>query len=222
MNHNRDSTVSSIVDLYGAEVPTSEVYDRERHPVIQEEDSSDHLATKVGSYPEQGQGLPSGSSATGLPPPLQDLSLDEPGQSSGLRQRSIHPSRSALTSGSSYEPSSVSHSHLREQSSTSSSFRAVPESIQSHNTNTANNGAARFMNGRIGINGAYNESAASFTSVQQPGEEDDAYHVRSTCKSLGCQSTSTFLSGRDIVLIRPDTNANCLPYFMTPLYRCSA
>ena len=180
MNHNRDSTVSSIVDLYGAEAPATEVYDRERHPVIQEEDSSDHLAIQAGSFPEQGQGLPGGSSSTGLPPPLQDLSLDEPGQSSGLRQRSIHPSRSALTSGSSYEPSSVSHSHLREQSSTSSSFRAVPESIQSHNTNTANNGAARFMNGRIGINGAYNESAASFTSVQQPGEEDDAYHVRST------------------------------------------
>jgi hypothetical protein len=222
MNHNRDSTVSSIVDLYGAEAPATEVYDRERHPVIQEEDSSDHLAIQNGLYSERAQGPPGGSSSTGLPPPLQDLSLDEPGQSSGLRQRSIYPSRSALTSGSSYEPSSVSHSHLREQSSTSSSFRAVPESIQSHNTNTANNGTARFMNGRIGINGAYNESAASFTSVQQPGEEDDAYHVRSTCKSLGCQLTSTFLSGRDIVLIRPDTTAICQLYFMNPLYRRSA
>jgi hypothetical protein len=34
----------------------------------------------------------------------------------------------------------------------------------------------------IGIKGNYNESAASFISVQQPGEEDDAFHVRSTCK----------------------------------------
>lgn len=169
MNHNRDSTVSSIVDLYGPEASKPDPHDRERYPDIQEEDSSDHINRSIGD--QEHEAGPSGSSS-GLPPPL-DLTFSSTDRS-GPEQpshRSIHPSRSALTSASSYPTSS--NSHLREQSSTSSSFRAVP-------------GPSRFTNGngnaRLGLNGAYNESAASFVSVQQPGEEDDAYHVRSTCK----------------------------------------
>ena len=173
MNHNRDSTVSSIVDLYGAEAPTTDSHDRERYPDIQEEDSDDHIGGVTRFEHDQDVQMPTGSSPTDLPA-LQDPTLAGPDPSHEPLQRTLHPSRSALTSGSSYQPSS----HLREQSSASasSSFRAAPGS-------STQNG--RFGNGRIGLNGAYNESAASFASVQQPGEEDDAYHVRSTCEISG-------------------------------------
>jgi hypothetical protein len=173
MNHNRDSTVSSIVDLYGtADHAGSQavVSDRSQYPDIQEEEedhptipagtttSSSHLRDQNGSTEQSSRQFPTSDPA--LAPPLE------------LNPHGLHMPRSTVTSTSSYSPSS----RQRQDSNNSS---GVPGGTGS-SLHQARTGRAL-----VGIKGNYNESATSFVSVQQPGEEDDAFHVRSTCEHLG-------------------------------------
>jgi len=171
MNHNRDSTVSSIVDLYGtADHAGSQaaMNDKSQYPDIQEEEEDQAAAltgTRANPSSQPAQNGPTEQSSTNFP--TFDPALAPPLE---LNHRGLHMPRSTVTSTSSYAPSS----RQRQDSNNSSS---VPGGTGS-SSHQARGGRAM-----IGIKGNYNESAASFVSVQQPGEEDDAFHVRSTCAS---------------------------------------
>lgn len=171
MNHNRDSTVSSIVDLYGTADhlgPQATMNGRSQYSDFQEEEE-DQAAGPAGilasSSFEVARNGPTEQSSTNFP--TFDPALAPPLE---LDHRDLHMARSTITSTSSYAPSS----RQRQDSNNSSS---IPGGAGS-SLHQARGGRAV-----IGIKGNYNESAASFVSVQQPGEEDDAFHVRSTCKS---------------------------------------
>jgi hypothetical protein len=202
MNHNRDSTVSSIVDLYGTDNLAQPPIDRLQHPSIQEEEEEGEgggegyeerdrqlKEHRDSSYPRT-RGLPDASDRNGnqvfpafnnptpLAPPIspaEPVSLQQP-------QHTLHQPRSVLTSvSSSYEPSSTTRH--RQQSSTDSSLpgrNGVGNGGEG--SSSIHHQRINGPRGLVGINNRYNDSSASFVSIQQPGEEDDAFHVRSTCK----------------------------------------
>lgn len=212
MDNRPTSSVSSILDLYAPTV------DRERlvEPVQEEEDQREHMmeqlnggsnvnAHEMDIKAQQAHGF-------GLAPPLDlvggpTLSLSEPDASSHRV-----PTSNAQT------PRSEGLNTFPTPATTSAApapSEFLDPNVQTHRYPSSTKSAAQQPRSRVESGQTFDGSVApSFTSAQQPGEEDDAYHIRSTCRR------SLFLWSRPLVQAltfssssndrRPPRSSRCL------------
>jgi hypothetical protein len=181
MVHNRESTLGSIVDLYGTHDGTAtsprletqdeqeELYEQGEHPAALVHERIRNISGgSKHSIRGYSNGNSNGRSTEELD--INTISLAPPIGSTHLPFPSNHTSKDPHSSH--HQTASSSSYHQKQHSASSSS---IGDQIGS--------GSGRSnLNLRAGINGRYNASAVSFSSVRHPGEEEDAYHVRSTCE----------------------------------------
>ena len=184
MDNRPTSSVSSILDLYAPTV------DRERlvEPVQEEEDQREDMmeqlnggsnvnAHEMDIKAQQAHGF-------GLAPPLDlvggpTLSLSEPDASSHRVPTSN--ARTPRSEELNTFPTSAAPAPAPAPAPPPPDF--LDPNVQTHRYPSSTKSAAQQPRSRVESGQTFDGSVApSFTSAQQPGEEDDAYHIRSTCR----------------------------------------